>query len=662
MQSISVYAGVGTSLDEVQAKNRYAKIFSGFAELPQPTKKWTIMVYVVGSDLEKRGKWASQDILEMLAGTSQPNSDAVSLVVSTGGSNRYGWDTIKRTFISNGQQYTIDDLGAKSMAKPQNMTEFVVWAIANFPAEHYALILWNHGSGTGGYGVDTSNAGKVIDNNGNFKSFKLMSLPELHQTYKDIRNQISEPLDVVIYDACLMASIEVAEVTAMVANAMGGSAELEPGHGIDYAHLLRNVSESPPANGIDFGSVVKTGYIQHTKDKGTFAKSQITYSVFDLTQLASFNNTLKTFAFEFKKLLKKKDFLNYQTLSRGIIRAPGYPIREAGQLKSLRSNSGKSHIRIDLYNILQTVGPEFEGFSDSAQTLLDILDKMIVDYEVNDKLQAINPEAGRVSIDISLTSTNHLSALPEAYTLLNEGLVFYDERRQMDGFTPKGDLVCPRGLTCAFAQWLELKADEILGIEVYFGQKYADVSPIYLIDPAFYQYQELPETLELGVDGHQACQYQLCVSDSQCEDITLTKQGNQLLADVSLNDYPTVLSFCNSDDKWLICGVIQQIDGVWGRDDLLYSEDSIVPSTLHVQATETELRQGNKLIVSEPANVSLKKNCDAKKAAIWAMHYGLNQQNQIKLLCDNGDCVCKPDDVEPSCQEIGFKAGVYLTK
>lgn len=122
----------------------------------------------------------------------------------------------------------------------------------------------------------------------------------------------------------------------------------------------------------------------------------------------------------------------------------------------------------------------------------------------------------------------------------------------------------------------------------------------------------MTETLELGVDGHQACQYQLCVSDSQCEDITLTKQGNQLLADISLNDSPTVLSFCNNDDKWLACSVVQQIDGVWGRDDLLY----IVPSTLHVQASETEQRQGNALIVNDPANVSLKKSCDEKKATI----------------------------------------------
>jgi hypothetical protein len=75
--------------------------------------------------------------------------------------------------------------------------------------------------------------------------------------------------------------------------------------------------------------------------------------------------------------------------------------------------------------------------------------------------------------------------------------------------------------------------------------------------------------------------------------------------------------------------------------------------------SETEQRQSNALIVNDPANVSLKKICDAKKAAIWAMYYGLNQQSQIEVLCDHGDCICNPDDADPGCKEIGFKAGVY---
>ena len=655
LQDFSIYAGLGDSLEDVMQRSSVVKFFDGFPELPPPEKAWTVMVYVVGSDLEAKPKrkeghhWASKDIIEMLEGTTNTSTN---LVITTGGSTRNGWDTVKRSFIQNGQQYVLEDLGAKSMAEPQTLSDFVTWAKTQFPAQHYALILWNHGGGTQGFGQDSSLAGNK----------KMMSFTELHQAYQTIREQIGSPLDIVIYDACLMASIEVAEITATVANAMAGSAELEPGHGIDYAQILRSVGQSSPADGIDFGKVVKTGYIKHAENKGTLENSQITYSVFDLTQLPAFTKTFSAFAEEFNKLLKRKDFLNYKNLSRGIIRAPGYPLVQTGQLRSLRSMTTAQHIRVDFYNLLQTVGPNLDGFSQQAADLLEILDKLVVDYEINDSVQKINPQAGRISIDINTTNTTHLSSLSEAHNLFNEGLSYYDEKRREDGFIPDGKFICPRGLTCAFAQWLELEADDILGVEAYYGQKSADISTVYLIDPAFYQHKELTETLELKVDGHQACQYQLCVSDSECEDITLTQQGNQLLADISLNDSPAVLSFCKNDDQWLACGVAQQIEGIWGRDELLYAGDNIVPSTLLMQTKETELRQGNALTISTPANVSLKTSCDEEKATIWAIYYSLNQQKQTEILCDSGDCFCQPDDAEPGCQEIGFKAGVYLAK
>jgi len=677
LQHIKLYAGAGANFDDIVTQQKYAQFFNGFVTLPDDEKPWTVMVYLVGSTLERapRGTvtkshkgYASKDILEMLAGTRQTNSNNANVVISTGGSGRAGWKTVKRSLIRDGHQYVLEDLGRQNMSEPQTLSDFVGWATTHFPAQHYALILWNHGGGTQGFGQDSSSAGQ-----------KMMSFTELHHSYQTIRSGMDKPLDIVVYDACLMATIEVAEITATVANTMAGSAELEPGHGIDYAHLLSHVSESPPANGIDFGNVVKTGYIQHTKDKGSFASSQITYSVFDLTQLPLFAETFKAFSDEFSALLKQEKFLNYQTLSRGLIRAPGYPLRQVGKLSSLRSSTDNKHIRIDLYNVLQTVGPDFEAFNELAQQLVELLqEKIVVDYETNDLIKEIKPDAGRVSIDIAVhydkehdvyQKPDYLAVLPAAYSTFHDGLTYYDKRRLKDPRLPKSAKDCFKGHTCAFAQWLQLKAKHILGIEAYFGQKSGETSIAYLIDNAFYQYQALTEALHLSVDGNKACQYQLCVNETSCEDITLTKQGHQLLAEVKLNESPAVLSFCEGEgDKWSVCGVAQQTGGIWGRDDVLYREDKVIPYTLHipntlykpVPASQIEQRQGNALNVEMPDSVTLNKSCHVKKATIWAMYYSLNQRKQIELLCDNGDCICKPDDTDPGCQEIGFKAGVSL--
>ena len=644
LQDIEIYAGVGSSFDDLLQKQNYTRFFHGFLALPQAKKTWTIMVYMVASDLEnkrlkldkktgkKKGRWASKDFLEMLQGTSQA-PDNTNLIITTGGSTRNGWQTVKRTFIQNGQQYVLEDLGAKSMAEPQTLSDFVIWAKANFPAQHYALILWNHGNGSDGYGYDTSEVG-----NGD-----MMSLPELHQAYQTIRQESDEALDIVVYDACLMASIEVAEVTATLATAMAGSAELEPGHGIDYSHLLSHLGTTPPDNGLDFGRLVKTGYIQHTKDQKSFDTSQITYSVFDLTQLGSFTDTFKQFALEFKQVLAKTSFLNYERLSRGIIRAPGYPFKQSGRLRSLDDK----HIRIDLSSVLRTVGPEFPEFKAYADQVLARLDQMVVDYEGN--IGEIDPNAGRVSLDIG-DDNSYLTVLPEAYTLLKEGFAFYNRQKQNDTLEIEGDLVpydCPAGIICADApNWLELEADEVLNVEAYLGQKSGDVSDIYLIKSLYQHREEITTDLELGIKGNEACQYQICVNEAQCENITVTEKRGQLLADISVNDAPAVLSFCQDAEKtWTACSVVQQTDGIWGRYDDLYPEESVIPSTLHVQYNKIEQRTGNALLVDELTPVTLKKTCRLSEANILAVYYGLNGQRQFNQLC-----------VAETCEN----AGVYI--
>jgi hypothetical protein len=284
----------------------------------------------------------------------------------------------------------------------------------------------------------------------------------------------------------------------------------------------------------------------------------------------------------------------------------------------------------------------------------------MIDYETNDKVRKIHPETGRVSIDINISNTEHLLVLPEAYRLLNDGLVYYEQRRQGDAFTPGGNKTCFGGFTCGEFRWLKLQADDILAIEAYFGQESSEGIDIYLIDKSFYQYRELSEDLNLPVDGHKACQYQLCVNDQDCENISLIEQGNQLIADVRLNNSPALLSFCQATDEvWSVCGVVAQTDGIWGRDEVLSPSDTVVPRTLHMKNYEIiEERQGQALIVSAP--VTLKSYCDPEKAVIYAAFYSLNQERQFEPLCDDGDCICQEGDTDPGCTHKGFKAGVIL--
>jgi hypothetical protein len=685
LQGISIYAGLGTSLTEVTSNPKnYAKIFDGkFITLPlQPTREWTVMVYMIGSSFETDPqRFASQDLIEMLNGTQQMVSDNVNLVLTTGGSTREGWKTVKRAFIHQGQYYIIDDLGKRSMATPDTLSEFVPWAITQFPANHYALILWDHGSGAISYGLDTSEGGLAANSN----TPDQMTLTELHQAFQTIRSQIAKPLDIVSYDACRMATIEVAEVTSTLAPAMSASVEKEPSHGADYNYLLTHLATNPSANGLDFGKLLKAAYLQQTQqqlsktsEQTTWKTDQITYSVLDLTQLPTFRNTFQKFATELDNVLRNTDFLNpdssYKMLSHGMIHAPIYP---AVLTKTLRSKSfgqaiNEQDVHIDLYAVLQTVLPDFPDLKSDADNLLTQLTQLVVEYEANSNVKKIHPDAGRLSINIG-TNLPYVKELPEAYSLLYHALAYYNQRKANDlsnlnDDSQKSCYDTSPGMTCAaFPNWLSLPASEVLKVEAYLGQYTEKTDHIYLMKTLYESQEEVTQKIELGIDGNQACDYQVCVNDTDCASITLTEQNDQRFADITLNDNPAVLTFCQGEDKqWQACSVMSQTDGIWGRSSVLYPDDTIAPTTLQWSDGKDTLEEiTGKTLTVAARPVILKQHCDPAKAVIITSSYGANLQPAYRELCREASCVCTTEDLttEPgddACKKVGTKAGVIV--
>lgn len=629
LSGITVYAGVGDSLDDVVQHQKYLPIFNGTQPiLPKENKAWTVMVYMVGSDLEgSRGRWGSKDILEMLQGTAQIPAEALNLVVATGGSTREGWQTVKRSWIQGGQQHVLEDLGETSMVEPQTLTDFVLWGTQNFPAQRYALVLWNHGNGTDGFGLDTSPSGKN----------EHLSLQDLNQVYQNLYQQLGRKLDVITYDACLMGSIEVAEITRPFADVMTGSAELEPGHGLNYTHLLATLGTTGAIDGVDFGRLVKEGYIEQTRAMRKYETSPITYSVYDLTKLETFSVVFEEFAQEFNRLLQEISYANYGKLSEGMIRAPGYPRRQSGRLRSL--NDG--HIRVDLYSLLKTVGPSFPEFKEYAEQSLTALREIVVDYESN--ISHLEPDAGRISLNIG-ASTDYLSALPAAYQLMSQGMSFYNQRKQSDNFIPDGALTtqdCPVGFTCAdIPNWLELLAiDDILSVSAYLGQTTDNGVILYRKQP-LYQYQApVTEEIKLPIDSQHLCRYQICASPTDCVDTTVTQQDNVLLTDINRNQIPALLSFCRqSNGDLTACGVVTQSQSTWGREDDLYMDDQIEALYFSYQNGQIQQATGHALTVIDPAAVHLRETCDVTQATVITAVTSLNDKPGYQQICTGQNC------------------------
>lgn len=250
--------------------------------LPKQPKGYTLMVYMVGSDLETNHGCASMDLQEMLG--SGLDAAKANIVVFTGGSNTW------HANIPNDRNCVLEvaDGGGKivaattdlfNMGEASTLASFVAWTRANYPAEHTALVLWDHGAGpTGGYGFDQ------------VYQYDSLSLPEMEGAMKSAGIGEGNKLDWVGFDACLMGSFEVLEAWQDYADYFVGSEEIEDGHGWNYA-FLQALNSSDDAQTVT-NAVVDSFAQYYDLTAGVLAQPNYTLAAVDLSQVKAVGQAL----------------------------------------------------------------------------------------------------------------------------------------------------------------------------------------------------------------------------------------------------------------------------------------------------------------------------------------------------------------------------------
>lgn len=128
-------------------------------DAPAGPGAYTVLVYIVASDLENSGYYATEDIREMMAVGSTPN---VNVVIQTGGSANSTIDEkrfidftkVQRHLVLKDRTELIQDLGERNMGSSTTLKQFVGWGIKEYPADKYVMVLWDHGAGILGFGFD----------------------------------------------------------------------------------------------------------------------------------------------------------------------------------------------------------------------------------------------------------------------------------------------------------------------------------------------------------------------------------------------------------------------------------------------------------------------------------------------------------------------------
>jgi hypothetical protein len=189
----------------------------------------------------------------------------------------------------------IADLGPTNTGDPRLLKDFIRWGVQEYPAEHYMLVLWNHGSGfyvppemLVGEGapsareITTRAFPKLRRTMFRTSRETILNLPPRergicyddgsndcldNQELKNILEYASSLLngrkiDIVGMDASLMTMIEVAYQIKDHVKYLVGSEEVEPGDGWPYDLVLKVLVDEPQTAPQDFAVHIVHNYIK----------------------------------------------------------------------------------------------------------------------------------------------------------------------------------------------------------------------------------------------------------------------------------------------------------------------------------------------------------------------------------------------------------------
>jgi len=205
---------------------------------PAQPKEWTVMVYLNGkNDLEVAGLYnlnkmelvGSNSSLNIVAEAGRMNGQEndVSFDGNWTGSRRFYITQDSNEEVVNSK--VIQSFGTVDMGDWKHLVDFAKWGMKNYPARHYALIVWNHGSGWVTSKGPVVNKGISYD----FETKNHISTPELGAAMKEIGK-----MDILAYDACLMQMAELLYEVKDYADYVVGSEETVPGLGFPYDTIL----------------------------------------------------------------------------------------------------------------------------------------------------------------------------------------------------------------------------------------------------------------------------------------------------------------------------------------------------------------------------------------------------------------------------------------
>lgn len=246
------------------------------------TPTMTILMYMCGTDLQSD---CVNDLYEMCAAEIPDN---VTVVVQAGGASE--WDDsrlranrINRFTIADYDFSDVEVCAWQHMGAQETLEDYLNWAVSTYPADRYMLVFWNHGGG--------SNSGVCFDETADYDGLTIHEINDALYNFTEANPDFH--LDVIGFDACLMATYETAAHMQYYADFMVASEELEPGLGWNYA-WLDALGENPALDAQGIGVAIADAYMEACLDENP--DDYLSMSVLYLPAMEYLVSTMETYA------------------------------------------------------------------------------------------------------------------------------------------------------------------------------------------------------------------------------------------------------------------------------------------------------------------------------------------------------------------------------
>lgn len=314
----------------------------------------TVMIYMVGSDLESKNGFASMDLDDIVPTNIDFENNNVILMVggSTKWHNYVEEDEVAIYALSNEGFIKKETYKLSSMGTPTHLIKLLDYSYSNYKAHNYDLIFWDHGVGA-----------YAIENDEIYGDY--LTLSELESALKRSPFNKENKMESVLFINCLTGNLHFAQVMDDYAKYMIASEELSyVGRTLDKLNFLEKIEVDD--NGLSFGIKFIDTLAESVNKYNSkyYKKLDSTYSVIDLSKI-------EEVSYKLNKLVEKVNVSeNYAGLSR---------------LRSNLVTYGKENQNFDLVD-LYTLAYGFRSFvnKEEVSSLIRILnDAVLYNWSLN---------------------------------------------------------------------------------------------------------------------------------------------------------------------------------------------------------------------------------------------------------------------------------------